>query len=98
MRSTSCRALRGYNDRFAVVVQDAIASHPSLFTEFFGSTSTTFVDKSLVLKAFLSDARSHHLILRLRRAGKSFTLSMVRYVNFLHQTSLELMTIASGTF
>ena len=63
-----------------IVVQQEIASGPSDFSEF---TDASFIDKSLAIEAFLRTSRSHHLILRPRRCGKSYTLSMIRLGSFL---------------
>ena len=38
----------------------------------------TFVDQTLVIEAFLRDCGGHHLVLRPRGCGKSFTLSMIQ--------------------
>jgi Predicted AAA-ATPase len=58
-----------------VVVQEGISSGPSSFVQFHDEIS--FVDKSLAIEAFLRNRGSHHLILRPRRCGKSYTLSMI---------------------
>jgi hypothetical protein len=71
------RVVSGSNDRFAVIVQGSISSGASSFLDF---SATTFVDKTLVIEAFLRNRRSHHLVLRPRRCGKSFTLSMLRRI------------------
>lgn len=63
-----------------VVVQDKISSGPSSFAKFI---NTTFVDKTLAIEAFLRDGGGHHLVLRPRRCGKSYTLSMIRLSPFL---------------
>ncbi|KAF8909711.1 hypothetical protein CPB84DRAFT_1438611 [Gymnopilus junonius] len=60
-----------------VVVQDGVYSGPSSFAQF-DRQNATYVDKSLAIKAFLRDRGGHHLILRPRRCGKSYTLSMIR--------------------
>lgn len=60
-----------------VVVQEGIYSGPSSFDEF-DPHNATFVDKSLAIEAFLRDRGGHHLVLRPRRCGKSYTLSMIR--------------------
>ena len=65
-----------------VVVQEGIYSGPSSFTQF-DDANATFVDKSLAIEAFLRNRGSHHLILRPRRCGKSYTLSMIRLSFFL---------------
>jgi hypothetical protein len=60
-----------------VVVQQEISSGPSSFVHF-DDANVTFVDKSLAIEAFLRNTGSHHLVLRPRRCGKSYTLSMIR--------------------
>ena len=65
-----------------VVVQEAISSGPSSFAHF-DDANATFVDKSLAIEAFLRDRGGHHLILRPRHCGKSYTLSMIRLSSFL---------------
>ena len=64
-----------------VVVQEAICSGPSSFVQF-ENEKATFVDKTLAIEAFLRDRGSHHLVLRPRRCGKSYTLSMIRLSPF----------------
>ena len=70
-----------------VVVQEGIFSGPCSFAQF-GRQHATFVDKSLAIEAFLRNRGGHHLILRPRRCGKSYTLSMIRLrvflINYLH--------------
>lgn len=61
-----------------VVFQGAISSSPGTFSQI-QDANATFVDKTLVIKAFLSDGPTRHLILRPRRCGKSYTLSMIRF-------------------
>jgi hypothetical protein len=63
-----------------VVVQEQISSGPSEFAHFIDAT---FVDKTLAIEAFLRDGESHHLVLRPRRCGKSYTLSMIQLSIFL---------------
>ena len=58
------------------------SSGPSSFAQF-DDANATFVDKSLAIEAFLRNPGGHHLILRLRRCGKSYTLSMIRLSSFL---------------
>ena len=60
-----------------VVLQKRFAYSPSSFSEFF-TADATFVDKTLAIEAFLRYSLGHHLILRPRRCGKSYTLSMIR--------------------
>jgi hypothetical protein len=72
------RVISEGNDR--VVVQQKISSGTSNFANFF---NTTFVDKTLAIEAFLRDGESHHLVLRPRRCGKSYTLSMIQLSPFL---------------
>ncbi|KAM6503872.1 AAA-ATPase-like domain containing protein [Amanita muscaria] len=60
-----------------IVVQEAISSAPSSFVQFFDA-GASFVDKTLAIEAFLRDPGSHHLILRPRHCGKSYTLSMIQ--------------------
>jgi hypothetical protein len=72
-----------------IVVQQGITSGPSLFSHFFDANAS-FVDKSLAIEAFLRDPGSHHLILRPRRCGKSFTLSMIRLSSF--QSNISVLT------
>jgi hypothetical protein len=62
-----------------VVVQRAICSDSSSFTQI-DDANATFVDKSLVIEAFLRHGGrgGSHLVLRPRRCGKSYTLSMIR--------------------
>ena len=67
---------------FRVVVQDGVYSGPSSFGQF-DTANATFVDKSLAIEAFLRDRGGHHLVLRPRRCGKSYTLSMIRLSFFL---------------
>jgi hypothetical protein len=71
------RVLSGSDNHIAVIVQKSIRSSASSFRDFF-APATTFVDKTLVIEAFLRNGPSHHLVLRPRRCGKSFTLSMLR--------------------
>jgi hypothetical protein len=81
-----------------VVVQEAICSGPSTFVQF-ENEKATFVDKTLAIEAFLRDFGSHHLILRPRRCGKSYTLSMIRLSSFLIINILYLLTKScSGSF
>jgi hypothetical protein len=65
-----------------IVVQEGIYSGPASFAEF-ADANATFVDKSLAIGAFLRNRGGHHLILRPRRCGKSYTLSMIRLSLFL---------------
>jgi hypothetical protein len=65
-----------------IVVQTGIYSGPASFADF-DDAKATFVDKSLAIEAFLRDRGGHHLILRPRRCGKSYTLSMIRLSLFL---------------
>jgi len=65
-----------------LVVQKKISSGPSSFVQF-GDVNASFVDKSLAIEAFLREPGSHHLVLRPRRCGKSYTLSMIRLSSFL---------------
>ena len=60
-----------------VMFQKQFAYGPSSFSGFFLGNDT-FVDKTLAIAAFLRNPGSHHLILRPRRCGKSYTLSMIR--------------------
>src|SRR6266487_3152898 len=62
-----------------VIPQRSISSTPSSFQDFF---RPYFDDKTLAIEAFLRNGLSHHLVLRPRRCGKSFTLSMIR-LNYL---------------
>jgi hypothetical protein len=79
-----------------VVVQEGIYSGPSSFAEF-DRENATFVDKSLTIEAFLRDRGGHHLILRPRRSGKSYTLSMIRLSFFLIKYLHLLTQSPSGT-
>jgi hypothetical protein len=82
-----------------VVFQDAISSDPSSFAQF-DVVKATCVDKSLAIEAFLRDRGAHHLVLRPRRCGKSYTLSMIR-LSFSDQISAFGMLMQrgpSGTF
>ncbi|KAF8809619.1 DUF1703-domain-containing protein [Phlegmacium glaucopus] len=63
-----------------IVVQKNFSSGPSSFVHF-RDANASFVDKSLAIEAFLREAGNHHLILRPRRCGKSYTLSMIRLKN-----------------
>ena len=65
-----------------VVFQEAISSSPGTFSQFHDAKAT-FVDKTLAIEAFLRDIPTHHLILRPRHCGKSYTLSMIRFSSFL---------------
>jgi hypothetical protein len=77
------RVLSGDDGSVRVVVQSSISSTPSLFQDFFDSEfDATFVDKTLAIEAFLRNGLKHHLILRPRRSGKTYTLSMMQYVVF----------------
>ena len=78
--SMSPRRVVGGGD-VRVVVQEAISSGPSSFPQF-ADANATFVDKSLTIEAFLRGPGAHHLILRPRRCGKSYTLSMIRLSSF----------------
>ena len=60
-----------------IVLKKQFSYSPSSFSEFF-NVNATFVDKTLAIEAFLRYSLSHHLILRPRRCGKSYTLSMIR--------------------
>lgn len=60
-----------------VVVQGSICSGLSFFEQFH-EENVTFVDKSLTILAFLGKGAHQHLILRPKRCGKSYTLSMIR--------------------
>ena len=79
-----------------VVVQEAVYSGPSSFTQF-ADENATFVDKSLAIEAFLRDRGGHHLVLRPRRCGKSYTLSMIRLSFFLIKYLHLLMQSPSGS-
>jgi hypothetical protein len=93
------RVLSGDNGRARVVVGDAISSTPSLFQDFFNPVhNATFVDKTLAIEAFLRDGLDHHLVLRPRRSGKSYTLSMIRSNRLYFQTLQQLTAVASGAF
>jgi len=59
------------------VFDDAISSGSKSFSQY-NIHKLTFVDKTLVIEAFLRGNGDHHLILRPRRCGKSFTLSMIQ--------------------
>jgi len=75
---TDHRVLSGDNGA-RVIQRSSISSTPSLFQDFFAPEyDATFVDKTLVIEAFLRNGPSHHLVLRPRRCGKSFTLSMIQ--------------------
>ena len=60
-----------------IVSKNKFSSGPWSFSEFIND-NVRFVDKTLVIEAFLRESRSHHVILRPRRCGKSYTLSMIR--------------------
>jgi hypothetical protein len=79
--STSLRRVVSVGDA-RVVVQEGIYSGPSSFAQI-DDARATFVDKSLVIEAFLRDRGGHHVILRPGRCGKSYTLSMIRLSSFL---------------
>lgn len=81
MISISYRVLTGDDNRFAVIKQKYLHSRPSLFNDFFSPSPATFVDKTLAIEAFLRDDLSHHLVLRPRRCGKTYTLSMIRLIS-----------------
>jgi hypothetical protein len=70
-----------------IVVQEAIYSGPSSFAQF-DDAKAMFVDKSLAIEAFLRNRGSHHLILHLRRCGKSYTLLMIQLSSFLINISI----------
>ena len=65
-----------------VVVQEGVYSGPSSLLNL-TIKMPRFVDKSLAIEAFLRDRGGHHLVLRPRRCGKSYTLSMIRLSSFL---------------
>ena len=64
-------------DDVHVVIQEAVYSGPSSFAQFH-IQNATFVDKSLAIEALLRVHGGHHLILRPRRCGKSYTLSVIQ--------------------
>jgi len=73
------RVLNGDDGHVRVIVRSSISSTPTLFQDFFDSEfDATFVDKTLAIEAFLRYGLDHHLILRPRRCGKTYTLSMMR--------------------
>lgn len=73
------RTLSGDHDRVRVLARHSIQSTPSLFQQFFSPVfDATFVDKTLAIEAFLRYGPSNHLVLRPRRCGKTYTLSMIR--------------------
>jgi hypothetical protein len=73
------RVLSGDDGRVRVLVRRSISSSPSLFQDFFDAGyDATFVDKTLAIEAFLRYGLQRHLILRPRRCGKTYTLSMMK--------------------
>ena len=64
-----------------VVFQDAMSSGTNSFSQYH-EEKLTFVDKTLVIEAFLRGNGDHHLILRPSRCGKSFTLSIIQLSYF----------------
>ena len=65
--------------RFRVVVGGWMRSKPSFFREFLKPKfDATFVDKTLAIEAFLRNGLQNHLVLRPRRCGKTYTLSMMK--------------------
>jgi hypothetical protein len=79
-----------------VVVQEVVHSGPTTFAQF-DDANATFVDKSLAIEAFLRERGGLHLVLRPRRCGKSYTLSMIRLSFFLIKYRHLLMQSPSGT-
>ncbi|KAF5383030.1 hypothetical protein D9615_004908 [Tricholomella constricta] len=77
----------------AIMPQGSLVPKASSFVDFI-NFNATFVDKTLAIQAFLRDGPSDHLILRPRRCGKSFTLSMIR--EFLQRPELERLSFSSG--
>jgi hypothetical protein len=74
---SSCRVVA--RDDARVVLHKKISSaHSSESFSQFHEAEVTFVDQTLVIEAFLRDCGGHHLVLRPRGCGKSFTLSMIR--------------------
>jgi hypothetical protein len=77
--NSNSRVLSGDDDRVRVVAGSSISSTASLFQDFFDPEfDATVVDKTLAIEAFLRNGLDHHLILRPRRSGKTYTLSMMR--------------------
>jgi hypothetical protein len=76
-----CRVLSQTDECSAIMVGDFLSPSACSFDGLLDPRST-FVDKTLVIEAFLRDAPSHHLILRPRRCGKSFALSMIALRHF----------------
>lgn len=75
------RVVSADNGQARVVVNlEGIQSTPSLFRDFH---DVTFVDKTLLIEAFLRHGMACHLILRPRGCGKTMTLSMIRSDYFL---------------
>jgi len=73
------RVLSGDDGRVRVLVRGSISAAPSSFQEFFKPKfDATFVDKTLAIEAFLRYGLQNHLILRPRRCGKTYTLSMMK--------------------
>jgi hypothetical protein len=73
------RVLSGEDGRVRIIFRGSISSGPSLFQEFLNpGCETTFVDKTLVIEAFLRHGLKRHLVLRPRRCGKTYTLSMMK--------------------
>ena len=64
-----------------VVFQDTISAGTNSFSQYH-EEKITFVDKTLVIEAFLRKPGAHHLIIRPRRCGKSFTLSIIQLSSF----------------
>jgi hypothetical protein len=77
MAGNSHRRVLSGSDKHAVLLQGPISAGARSFEDFF-KPSVTFVDKTLVIKAFLRNYHSNHLVLRPRCCGKSYTLSMLR--------------------
>ena len=74
---SSCRVVA--RDDARVVLHKKISSaHSSESFSQFLEAEVTFVDQTLVIEAFLRDCGGHHLVLRPRGCGKSFTLSMIQ--------------------
>lgn len=92
---SSRRIVSGGNAR--IVVQQVISSGPSSFVQFCDANAS-FVDKTLAIEAFPREPGSHHLILRPRRCGKSYTLSMIRLSSFFIKYLCLLMPSASESF
>jgi hypothetical protein len=65
-----------------VVLQEDIAFGPSTFSQL-NHGNATFVDKTLVIEAFLHDPGSYHVIIHPRHCGKSHTLSIIQLSLFL---------------